>query len=143
MKYAYPATVTRADDGSSRCHVAFPDFCALAAEGNDRRQALAAARDCLAGTLMERARLRQDIPPPGRRGETLLAPPLLIAVKLALYREMRNQGISNVALAKRMLAAEGAVRRLLDVDHRSHIDQVERALKLLGKRVIADVRDAE
>lgn len=142
MKYAYPAIVTRAGGDSSRCRVAFPDFSALSAEGINRRQALAAACDCLAGTLMERVRLRQAIPPPGRRGGVLLAPPVLIAAKLALYREMRAQGISNMALAERMRTVEGTVRRLLDVDHRSHIGQVERALQLLGKRVIADVRNA-
>jgi hypothetical protein len=31
--------------------------------------------------------------------------------------------------------AENAIRRLLDLDHRSHIDQVDRALAALGKRL--------
>jgi hypothetical protein len=34
------------------------------------------------------------------------------------------------------------MRRLLDLDHRSRIDQVEAALSALGKRLDAVVRDA-
>ena len=38
--------------------------------------------------------------------------------------------------------AEPAVGRLLDLDHRSHIDQVEAALRCLGKRLEVTVRAA-
>jgi cell division inhibitor SulA len=38
-------------------------------------------------------------------------------------------------LARRLGLQENGVRRLLDLDHRSHIDQVDRALAALGKRL--------
>ncbi|HEX5079234.1 MAG TPA: hypothetical protein VFV80_08795 [Geminicoccaceae bacterium] len=38
-------------------------------------------------------------------------------------------------LARRLGLQENAVRRLLDLDHRSHIDQVDRALAALGRRL--------
>jgi hypothetical protein len=38
--------------------------------------------------------------------------------------------------------SEGAVRRLLDLDHRSHIGQVEAALAALDKRLSVEVYDA-
>jgi hypothetical protein len=33
-------------------------------------------------------------------------------------------------------------RRLLDLDHRSRLDQLEAALTALGKRLVLEVRDA-
>jgi antitoxin HicB len=68
--------------------------------------------------------------------------PPLVAAKLALYEAMREQGVDADDLAARLRMAEPAVRRLLDLDHRSHIDQVEAALRCLGKRLEVTVRDA-
>jgi antitoxin HicB len=48
---------------------------------------------------------------------------------------MRAQHITRTALARRVGLQESAVRRLLDLDHRSHIDQIARALAALGKRL--------
>jgi antitoxin HicB len=55
---------------------------------------------------------------------------------------LREQNVSVEDLAARLGIAEPAVRRLLDLDHRSHIDQVEAALRCLGKRLEVTVRDA-
>jgi hypothetical protein len=38
-------------------------------------------------------------------------------------------------LARRLGLQENAVRRLLELDHRSHIDQLDRALAALGIRL--------
>ena len=59
----------------------------------------------------------------------------LVAAKLALYEAMRAQRITRSELARRLGLQENGVRRLLDLDHRSHIDQVDRALAALGKRL--------
>ena len=59
----------------------------------------------------------------------------LVAAKLALYEAMRAERISRSELARRLGLQENAVRRLLDLDHRSHIDQVDRALAALGRRL--------
>jgi antitoxin HicB len=58
--------------------------------------------------------------------------PPLVAAKLALYEAMRAQGITRTELARQLGLQENAVRRLLDLDHRSHIDQIDRALAALG-----------
>jgi antitoxin HicB len=55
---------------------------------------------------------------------------------------MLDAGVSNVVLARRLGLEEKAVRRLRDPLHRSHIDAVERALRLLGKRLEVSIRDA-
>ena len=55
---------------------------------------------------------------------------------------MRSQGVGNTALASRLGLTEGAVRRLVDLDHRSHIGQVETALHALGQRLTVTTRAA-
>ena len=55
---------------------------------------------------------------------------------------MREAGTNNTQLADRLGIRETAVRRLLDLDLRSHIGQVENALAVLGKRLIVEVRGA-
>ena len=48
---------------------------------------------------------------------------------------MRAQGLGNTALGGRLGLCEGAVHRLIDLDQRSHIGQVETALHALGLRL--------
>jgi antitoxin HicB len=48
---------------------------------------------------------------------------------------MRAERITRTELARRLGLQENAVRRLLDLDHRSHLDQLDRALAALGKRL--------
>ena len=64
-----------------------------------------------------------------------------MSAKLALYEAMRAAGITRTELAHRLGLQENGVRRLLDLDHRSHIDQVDRALATLGKRLRVLVTD--
>ena len=71
-------------------------------------------------------------PSPVEPGERLIELPVLILAKLALMRRMHETGTSKVELARLLGVSEGAVRRLLRFDHRSHIDRIEAALKRLG-----------
>jgi antitoxin HicB len=68
-------------------------------------------------------------------------PPQVVA-KLAIYQAMRAPGLSQAALAERLGCDPRQVRRLLDLDHRSRLDQLEAALAALGKRLVLDVEDA-
>ncbi len=65
----------------------------------------------------------------------------MAAAKLAIYQAMRDQGVSQVALARRIGRDPKDVRRLLDLMHRSRLDRLEAALKALGKRLIVEIRD--
>jgi antitoxin HicB len=67
--------------------------------------------------------------------------PPLVSTKLALYEAMQAQRITRTELACRLGLQANAVRRLLDLDHCSHIDQVDRALATLGKRLEVRVID--
>jgi antitoxin HicB len=94
------------------------------------------AVDCLIAALGGYIRFSRAIPRPSpARGRPVVVLPPLVAGKLALYEAMRAQRITRTELARRLGLQENAVRRLLDLDHRSHIDQVDRALAALGKRL--------
>ena len=94
------------------------------------------ALDCLIAALGGYMRLGREIPRPSpARGRPVVILPPLIAAKLALYEAMRAERITGTELARRLGLQENGVRRLLDLDHRSHIDQVDRALAALGRRL--------
>ncbi len=67
-----------------------------------------------------------------------VAVPLVVAAKLALYTAMREQGLTKVGLARLMGLSEGEVRKLLNSDHRSHIRQVEKALRKVGRWLVVE-----
>lgn len=141
MIFAYPAKLT-ADTGGFV--VTFPDIPEAHSQGDTAAEALAEAVDALVAALGIYVELRRDLPRPSRpkRGQRLVALPSLVAAKAALYQAMRADGMSNVALARRLGLTENGVRRLVDPDHRSHIGQIEAALAALGKHLMIDVRDA-
>ena len=91
---------------------------------------------CLIAALGGYIKLGRKLPGPSpARGRPVAVLPPLVAAKLALYEAMRAQRITRTDLAHRLGLQENGVRRLLDLDHRSHIDQVDRALAALGKRL--------
>ena len=138
MKLAYPAQI-KPQAGSFV--VTLPDIPGVTARAGSRRLAIDAARAALVAALQNRAREHLDMPRPTTGPvRDLIELPLLIAAKVALYQTMRDRNVTNVVLAERMHVVEGTVRRLVDLGHRSHIEQVEAALHALRKRVIVDLR---
>lgn len=143
MRYAYPYDVT-ADEGS-RFLVTFADVPQAHDDGATEAEAIADAAGSLVAALQGYVQGRMDIPAPSRpkRGQGTIALPPLAAAKLALYQVMRERRMTNVALARLLgLSSESDARRLIDLEHRSHIGQVVAALAALGKEVIVETRDA-
>ena len=141
MHYAYPLTLTPDEDG--RLVVAFPDVKGASTGGVDETEAIANAFDSLIAALIGYITAREPLPQPSpARGRSTVTLPPLVAAKLALYSAMLEQHVSNADLAERMGKAEAEVRRLLNLDHRSDIGQIEAALAALGKRLEITVRDA-
>ena len=142
MRFAYPVRLDLVDAGDSVL-VSFPDVPEALTEGATKWEALAEAEDCLIAALGGYIEAHRDIPRPSPgRGHPLVVLPVLAAAKLALYCAMREHGFGNAALAKRLGTFEGTVRRLVDLDHRSHIGQVEAALHALGQRLMVATRAA-
>lgn len=141
MRYAYPFTRTADEDG--RLVVAFPDVKGASTDGADETKAIANASDCLLAALIGYIDAREPIPRPSpARGRSAITVPPLVAAKLALYSAMLEQDLTNADLADRMRMREAEVRRLLDLDHRSELGQIEAALAALGKRLEITVRGA-
>ncbi len=138
MRYAYPCVLAPEEDGGFS--VSFPDVPEALTCGDDRSEALAMAEDALAVALGAYVRAREDIPSPGPllSEQVLVAVPLVVAAKLALYTAMREQELSKVGLAARMGVSEGAIRKLMNPGHRSHIRQVEKALKHLDRQLVVE-----
>ena len=141
MRYAYPFTLTADEDG--RLVVAFPDVKGASTDGADETEAIANASDCLLAALIGYIDAREPIPRPSpASGRSAITVPPLVAAKLALYSAMLEQDLTNADLADRMRMREAEVRRLLDLDHRSELGQIEAALAALGKRLEITVRGA-
>ncbi|MBW2011374.1 MAG: type II toxin-antitoxin system HicB family antitoxin [Deltaproteobacteria bacterium] len=142
MKLVYPIDLIKQDDGSFL--VCFPDIPEALTDGETKDEALSEAVDCLIAALGGYINDRRDIPVPSlpKPGQEAIIVPPLVSAKLALYQAMRETQITRVALGKRIGVSEGAVRRLLDLDHKSHIGQIDAALSLLGKRLVVEVQDA-
>jgi antitoxin HicB len=139
---AYPACfIPEQDDGYS---VTFRDLPEANAFGDDLEETLQAAMYGLAVALEFRIRDDEPWPEPSHalEGERLISLPVLIEAKLALMRRMDETGTSRVELARMLGLSEGAVRRLLRFDHRSHIGQIEAALERLGSRLELTLRQA-
>lgn len=142
MRHAYPCVLAPEDAGGFSA--SFPDIPEALTCGNDRAEALEMAEDALAVALAAYVHNRWDIPLPSatKTGQDLVSVPPVVAAKIALYMAMRDQRMSKVALAARMGIGEAAVRKLLNPDHRSHIDRVEIALKLLGRSLVVEDKAA-
>ena len=139
MIYAYPCQLTPDEDGGFVA--TFPDVPEAITDGNDRAEALAMAEDALATALAGYVHEKWEIPTPSEPvdGQVSVPVPSVVAAKLALYSATRAQRITKVELADRLGVTESAVRKLTNPDHRSHISQVQKALREVGRRLKVEV----
>jgi Uncharacterised protein family (UPF0150). len=137
MRFAYPIEVNEAADGVT---IAFPDVPEAVTDGGTRAEAIERAADALVSALSFYVEDGEPLPRPSpAKGRPMISVTALEAAKLALHDAMIEAGLSKVELARRMGKDERAIRRLLDPLHRSHIGEVETALRGLGKRVEVSV----
>ena len=149
MRYAYPCNIVHDKEeerasGREAYTVAFPDVYGANTGGWSWEEALEMAKDCLGVALGMYVKTREDIPAPSPlvEGQVLVSVAPIVAAKLALYAAMREQGVTNVALAARLGLQENAVRRLVEPGHRSHIASVEKALRAVGRSLVVEDRAA-
>jgi antitoxin HicB len=139
MIYAYPCQLSPDEDEG--LVATFPDVPEAITGGNDRVEALAMAEDALATALAGYVHEKWDIPVPSEvaNGQVSVPVPTVVAAKLALYTAMRAQRITKVELAERLGVSESAVRKLVNPDHRSHMSQVQKALRAVGRSLKIEV----
>ena len=143
MRYTYPCNLTP-DEEDGGFNVTFPDVPEALTCGDDRAEALEMAEDALVVALCAYVDNDEDIPVPGTAadGQVMVAVPPIVAAKLALYTAMRKQGITADELADRLSLGESAVHKLLDPDYGSHLTQVEKALRAVGRSLVIEDRAA-
>lgn len=61
------------------------------------------------------------------------------ALKTALYRTMRREGISKAELGRRLAAHGPQIDRLLDIRHKSRLEAMENALRQLGVQPVLHI----
>ncbi|MFN7919197.1 MAG: hypothetical protein U0Q16_03820 [Bryobacteraceae bacterium] len=144
MKYfSYPAVFLSEADGSGY-HVRFPDLPEALTGGSNMADAREEASDCLAEALAGRIARGDMIPAPSRtkRGQHAVPIPLYLAPKLALYLCMRDRGIRNTELARRLGVSETVVRRMLNPKHDTKPAKIQAALAELGWRIVVTFEKA-
>jgi antitoxin HicB len=140
--FAYPGVFGHGKDG--RRLVGFPDFPTAHTDGADANEAMEEAIDCLGSSIAFAMADKSDVPKPSRlkRGQKLVPVPLWIAAKLGLYWAIRDLGVSQSELARRLGVRETVVRRMLDPNHDTRPEKIQAALEALGKRVVMAYGDA-
>ena len=128
---AYPITL---EEDSGTVLATSPDFPELTTFGYDREEAVNRASQALEEAIAARIHDRRDIPPPSR-GVAYAILPTLISVKVMLYQGMKEQGITKAELARRLGWHLPQVDRVLDVQHRSWLDQIDAALGAIGQQL--------
>jgi antitoxin HicB len=104
--------------------------------GASKAEALALAEDALLVALSGYVEGGRPLPQASKptRGQPLITLPARVAFKFAIHLAMRQAGMTRTMLAARLGVDARQVRRILDIDHESTLDQLERALAALGLR---------
>ncbi len=136
LRFNYPAKFTPAKEDGGFV-VTFRDLPEAITQGDNIRECLEEASDCLEEAIAARIDDGMKIPVPSkcRKGDKLAVLPLQTALKAALYIAMKEAGISKTELARQLQMHEKEVRRILDPHHGTRLPAMERALTALGKHV--------
>ncbi|MBS1835971.1 MAG: type II toxin-antitoxin system HicB family antitoxin [Acidobacteria bacterium] len=139
---AYPATFKRDENGWYL--VGFPDFPRSHTDGPSLNEAMEEAIDCVGSSISLAISHKEEIPKPSalKRGQKFVPVPFWIAGKLALYWAIREKGMSQSELARRLGVRETVVRRMLDPAHDTRPEKLQAALEALGKRLVLSYGDA-
>ena len=138
MRYA----IELLPDDNGTILVTCPDLPEVTSFGEDEADARMRAVEAVETALQGRMSDRAEIPLPAAEGPDFVTLPALSAAKVALYRTMFQQGLRKADLARLTGAKPMQVDRLLDLSHASRLDQIEAALRALGKEIAIEVRDA-
>jgi antitoxin HicB len=132
---AYPVRLEREEDGGYV--VTLPDIGYGATQGDTLGEALVQAEDLLEEAVLGMMAHGEEVPLPSpAKGRPTVALPALTAAKLEAYRAMRAAGLNKKQLAERLGWQPSQVTRLFDGRHASRLDQIEAALKALGRRLV-------
>jgi len=136
----YPIVIE--PDDNDTLLVSCPDLPEVTTFGEDEEDALQRAGDAIEEALAARMARREGIPAPSpSRGRKAAALPPLTVAKVGLYQAMREAGISKAELGRRLGWHGPQIDRLLDLRHRSKIEQIDQAVRAVGKVLVLSVQD--
>ena len=131
----WPVDLIPAEEGGYI--VNFPDMPNGWSQGEDRSEALAQAEDLLEEMVLGRMAGGEEVSfPSAAEGRPTVTLPALTAAKLEAYRAMRAAGLNKKQLAELLGWQPSQVTRLFDGRHASRLDQIEAALRVLGRRLV-------
>lgn len=141
MRFTYPARLR--PDATGELIVSFRDLPECLTSGAGEAEALAEAADALEEAIAGRIDCC-DIPVPSARrsGERHVPVPAATAAKAALALALRDRGLSRAVLARHLGVDENTIGRMLDPRHRTALDRIESALRVLGHELVVETRPA-
>ena len=107
-------------------------------EGDAMRHAVSAIEEAIAARMAD----AETVPEGQQRGPRLVRLPALTVLKVELYRQLRDAGITRAELARRLGWKRESVDRLFRLDHASRLEQLEAAFAALGRAVSVSVHAA-
>ena len=119
--------------------VALPE---LTTFGTDLPDASRRAGDAVEEALSARMSEGRDLPAlqHGEAGRDFAALPIVTALKIALYRALREDGLTRAELQRRLQwPHREQVDRLFRLDHASRVSQLEAAFHALGRELEINV----
>lgn len=130
---SYPVRLSSDDNGTIL--VVLPDVPGAITYGDTEAEALDNAVDALETVISGLIADRRDVPLPSpAEGSPTVSLSLLGALKVAVYRAMRERGLRKADLARAMRLDPRQIDRLLDLRHASTVAQLDQALKVCGRR---------
>ena len=145
MRYVFPCDIVLDQEelqatGRKAFNVTFPDVYGANTCGWSWEEAIEMAEDCLGLALGMYVEAGEDIPDPSplSEGQVPIPVPPVVAAKLAIYRAIRERGVSTDDLADMLQIEKKAVVKLLDPRYRSHLTQLENALHALGCSLVVE-----
>ncbi len=123
--------------------VTVPSIPGVVTFGEDRDSARTHAVEAIETMLIGYMADHRDIPPPDAPGrEEFVTLPALTEAKLGLYHAMLGARVTRAELGRRLGVHRQQVDRLLDLGHSSKIEQIEAALRVLGKTLSVEIHEA-
>jgi len=142
VAFGYRYTLERQQNGWWR--VRFPGVPEALTEGETEEEARANAVDCVISALEGYMKAKRPLPREGagHSGPNRAVLPSIVTAKLAVYETMRARGWSKVRLAKELGYPENSIRRLLDLQHSSHMWIIDEALAKMNAELSIDLPKA-
>lgn len=132
----YPARFEPAENGGFV--VSFRDIPEAITQGDSLEEAVDMARDALLTAMEFYFEDEKQVPSPSAvlDGEELVSLPVSVWVKVLLLNQMIADRVKRADLARRLSIKPQQVTRLVDLEHTTKIDELERAFHALGKTLV-------